>query len=130
MLRLSLGSVARAARSPARRPLARLGSDWRYLQPLRSTPLEVVFAGERHFLAALRLTKELLPDDGVEITQVPAEQLPEALKTAHVAVPFMERLDASLLENAPELRLVVQFGVGVEGVDRAHPRRKRIVTYC
>lgn len=91
---------------------------WRFERPL-ATPLKVVFCGERHFLAALPLTKAALGPAAAdyEIVQAPAADLAAELRDAHVAIPFMERLDAQLLDGAPDLRLVVQFGVGLEGVD-------------
>ena len=39
------------------------------------------------------------------------------LKDAHVAVPLMSRLDAHHMDKAPDLRLILQFGVGLEAVD-------------
>lgn len=38
---------------------------------------------------------------------------------ADVIVPLMSRLDATLLRRAARARLILQFGVGVEGVDIA-----------
>ena len=43
--------------------------------------------------------------------------LMEAAPTAHVALPFMQRFDANFIHGAPQLRLIQQFGVGLEGVD-------------
>ena len=39
------------------------------------------------------------------------------LEDADVVVPLMSRLDAALLQSARRCKLVLQFGVGVEGVD-------------
>ena len=44
-------------------------------------------------------------------------QVPERAKQAHVIVPFMAHVDRALLEAARSVRLIIQFGVGVEGVD-------------
>mmetsp|Transcript_53155 Transcript_53155/g.154709 ORF Transcript_53155/g.154709 Transcript_53155/m.154709 type:complete len:359 (+) Transcript_53155:140-1216(+) len=85
--------------------------------------LRVVFAGSKHFTAGLQLTQELLDLRGisssdVELLQVaPGPALAEAMQTAHLVLPFMERIDTSLLQSAPELRCILQFGVGLEGVD-------------
>lgn len=83
--------------------------------------LRVVFAGGIHFTAALPETRkalERLPNAGeVELIQAPADQLAKAMRHAHVALPFMERFDAALLQGCPDLRCVLQFGVGLEGVD-------------
>ena len=34
-----------------------------------------------------------------------------------MAVPLMARLDAAMLEKAHHLKVILQYGVGVEGVD-------------
>ena len=104
-----------------RRPSSSSSRRWRFeLPPARDAPFKVVFAGEAHFLAALPLTRAALDElavDGVELAQVPAEELSKALEDAQCCIPFMERLDGALIRGAPDLRLVVQFGVGLEGVD-------------
>ena len=97
---------------------------WRFERPLDpDAPFKVVFSGERHFLAALPLTRAALADDGVALVQAPTESLAAAVADAQVVIPFMERLDAAILEAGTDVRLVVQFGVGLEGVDRDACRR-------
>jgi hypothetical protein len=97
---------------------------WRFERPLDpDAPFKVVFSGERHFLAALPLTRAALADDGVALVQAPTESLAAAVADAQVVIPFMERLDAAVLEAGTDVRLVVQFGVGLEGVDRDACRR-------
>lgn len=99
--------------------------EWRVFGPVKEE-IRVVFCGRDHFRAAYGLTKAKVGPK-VTIVQAAGEELKEALKTADVAVPFMERLDATLLESAPRLKLVMQFGVGVEGVDRDACTRLGIV---
>ena len=36
-----------------------------------------------------------------------------------VAIPFMARIDDATMERAPALKLILQYGVGVEGIDMA-----------
>lgn len=48
---------------------------------------------------------------------VNAESILAAAPTVHVALPFMERLTVDWIQAAPDLRLIMQFGVGLEGVD-------------
>ncbi|MHB8766609.1 MAG: 2-hydroxyacid dehydrogenase [Deferrisomatales bacterium] len=62
-----------------------------------------------------------LPTD--EILWCPQAEVPGRLAEAEVAIPLMTRLTAELLERAPRLRLVHQFGAGLEGVDREAARR-------
>lgn len=52
-----------------------------------------------------------------QVVQCDRAQIPAELATADVAVPLMSRLDAPLLRAAPRLKLIIQYGVGVEGVD-------------
>ena len=35
----------------------------------------------------------------------------------HLQVPLMSKIDRSIIEKAPFLNLIMQFGVGLEGVD-------------
>jgi phosphoglycerate dehydrogenase-like enzyme len=97
-----------------------------------------VFAGP-HFQAGLTLSQQLLADKGllddsnqvVELIHAPTRhELMAVAPTAHMVLPFMERLDAAFFQAASatntnnannkindNLRLVMQFGVGLEGVD-------------
>ena len=36
---------------------------------------------------------------------------------AHMAVPLMARLDADMLAKAHNLKVILQYGVGVESID-------------
>ncbi|PSC74029.1 glyoxylate reductase hydroxypyruvate reductase isoform X2 [Micractinium conductrix] len=84
---------------------------------LAGAPLEVLFCG-RDMHAGYAFTKqELEGETGVAVLQCDRDQLAAALATADVAVPLMCRLDAALLRAAPRLKLVIQYGVGVEGID-------------
>ena len=79
-------------------------------------------------------THEALRDDhDIEVVQCDREKAAELLPEFHVAVPLMTRLDASALSAAGpvgknpnsvgKLRLVLQYGVGLEGVDLAAAAR-------
>lgn len=39
------------------------------------------------------------------------------IQKVDVAVPLMCKLDAQILRTAKRLKLIIQFGVGVEGID-------------
>lgn len=73
------------------------------------------------FSAARVALARYLPDD--EIAYCPRSELPHHIGAAEVAIPLMARLDAGLLERASRLRLIHQFGVGLEGVDLDAARR-------
>jgi phosphoglycerate dehydrogenase-like enzyme len=107
---------------------------WRFQKPLTTT-CRVVFAGP-HFQAGLPQARKVLAAKGlleqVELIHAPTRQeLLAAVPTAHVALPFMERFDAAVFEAAvaidnENLRLVMQFGVGLEGVDVQRATEKGI----
>eukprot|EP00451_Oxyrrhis_marina_P028086 CAMPEP_0204358378 /NCGR_PEP_ID=MMETSP0469-20131031/36472_1 /ASSEMBLY_ACC=CAM_ASM_000384 /TAXON_ID=2969 /ORGANISM="Oxyrrhis marina" /LENGTH=343 /DNA_ID=CAMNT_0051346237 /DNA_START=1 /DNA_END=1028 /DNA_ORIENTATION=+ len=97
---------------------------WRFAArgPIQGA-VRVVFAGSKHFLAALPSIRAALQAHGygpetAELVQVSMANIHQEIPTAHLAIPFMEKLDGPLLRAAPELRSIVQFGTGLEGVDR------------
>jgi phosphoglycerate dehydrogenase-like enzyme len=58
-------------------------------------------------------------------TQVVAchdDEVAQHIGDAHIAVPFMAKLDEAVLSVAHQLRMVIQYGVGVEGIDIAAVR--------
>ena len=71
--------------------------------------------------ASYHFTKEAVERAGLAsrllVQSCAAADVPQALLDAHVAVPLMLRLDAPLLRSAKQLQMIVQFGVGLEGVD-------------
>lgn len=77
----------------------------------------MLFCGTDMHMGFVFTRDALASDPGVEVVQCERADLAAALQTADVAVPLMSRLDARLLAAAPRLKLVIQYGVGVEGVD-------------
>ena len=53
----------------------------------------------------------------MQVVNCRRSELAAALQTAHIALPMMARLDRAALEAAPCLRMILQFGVGMEGCD-------------
>jgi lactate dehydrogenase-like 2-hydroxyacid dehydrogenase len=110
------------------RTFASLQRAWRFAEPLVERPCRVLFAGP-HFQAAYPLTQQVLETRGhcsndnkkyIELVHAPTpDDVARLAPTAHVAIPFMERFPKSFFETmcSTNLRLVVQFGVGLEGVD-------------
>ncbi len=68
--------------------------------------------------------ERLLPDD--EVRCCPRAEIARHIPEADVAVPLMSRLDADLIAKGRRLRLIQQFGVGLEGVDIAAARSRGI----
>jgi phosphoglycerate dehydrogenase-like enzyme len=56
----------------------------------------------------------------------PARPLVEQVRTADALIPSMTRIDAALLDAAPSLKLIVQFGAGLEVVDLEAARARGI----
>jgi len=52
-----------------------------------------------------------------QVVRCRREEVAGALPAADLAVPLAARLDARALAGAPRLRLILQYGVGLEGVD-------------
>jgi phosphoglycerate dehydrogenase-like enzyme len=54
----------------------------------------------------------------MELIPAPTDQdLMKVAPRADVAIPFMQKIDADFIRAASNLRLIVQYGVGLEGVD-------------
>ena len=66
-----------------------------------------------------------LPDD--EILYCPQAAIADHIGQADVAIPLMASLDAERLARGERLRLIHQFGVGLEGVDVAAAKHRGIV---
>ena len=62
-------------------------------------------------------------------TPLSREQLVEAVKTADVLVPTVtDRIDRSVLSQAgPQLKLIAQFGTGVDNIDLETARNRSII---
>ena len=79
--------------------------------------IKVLFCGE-HMRAGFDFTREILArEPGVEVCVCSRDRLPVEIVDADVVVPLMSRLTRDLLASAKRLRLIMQFGVGLEGVD-------------
>jgi phosphoglycerate dehydrogenase-like enzyme len=70
--------------------------------------------------------KKFLDNEKYFIENCKLEELPEKIKQADVAVPLMSRLDEKIINSAEKLKLIQQFGVGLEGVDIASATEKKI----
>jgi lactate dehydrogenase-like 2-hydroxyacid dehydrogenase len=92
------------------------------LHPSRSSKTKVLFCG-LEFLEGWNQTRLAVEhaglSDQIDVVRCDRQDVPREIQDAHVAVPLMTRLDATALQNANALRMVIQFGVGLEGVDEA-----------
>ncbi|MCF8065565.1 MAG: hypothetical protein K9K36_09995, partial [Desulfarculaceae bacterium] len=75
-----------------------------------------IIVASLNFPAVARTLARNLPDD--EIVPTPEERLHEACRSAQVVVPTMARIPAEVITGSG-LKLIHQWGVGLEGVDIA-----------
>lgn len=80
--------------------------------------MKVVFCGF-NFPAAHQFTKTLLAEKSVdyEVIQCGDDDLISEIPSANVVIPFMTKINKDLIDTADNLKLIIQFGVGLEGVD-------------
>ncbi|EIE22438.1 hypothetical protein COCSUDRAFT_37061 [Coccomyxa subellipsoidea C-169] len=77
----------------------------------------VLFCGQE-FNWGYKFTKEALQDDAeIEVSCCPREEVGQHIGSTDLAVPLMARLDSYMLSRAPRLKAILQYGVGVEGID-------------
>ena len=79
----------------------------------------VVFGGNRdHFVSAFEFTRDALSDQhNIDVVQANSVEMDELIEDATVVIPFMVRMTEKLLNRATKLRMIMQFGIGLEGVD-------------
>jgi phosphoglycerate dehydrogenase-like enzyme len=110
---------------------AMVGTKWRFAGPIVERACKVVFAGP-HFQASLGYTRNLLEEkkigsSKIELIHAPTdEELMAVAPQADVALPFMQRFNKDFISSAQNLRLIMQYGVGLEGVDVEEATRQGI----
>jgi phosphoglycerate dehydrogenase-like enzyme len=82
---------------------------------MATTPIKIVLAGH-HFLSVTDYIGQSLP--GAQIIRVGEDELLGSLEDTDVLVPSMCKIDCEILAAAPRLRLVQQWGAGLDMVDR------------
>ncbi|HOT05917.1 MAG TPA: 2-hydroxyacid dehydrogenase, partial [Atribacter sp.] len=76
--------------------------------------MRVLVAGI-HFESIIHFLRKNLPE--FESYQIPASKVVEEVKEALVIIPTMTRIDRHIINSAPHLKLIQQWGSGLEGVD-------------
>ncbi|KAF6159664.1 hypothetical protein GIB67_029922 [Kingdonia uniflora] len=77
----------------------------------------VLFCGP-HFPASHNYTREYLRSyPFIQVDNVPLENVPDVIANYHLCVVKSLRLDSELIARANQMKLFMQFGVGLEGVD-------------
>ncbi|XP_021278340.1 uncharacterized protein LOC110412179 isoform X2 [Herrania umbratica] len=77
----------------------------------------VLFCGP-HFPASQNYTREYLEKyPYIQVDDVPLKDVPDHIGNYHLCVVKNMRLDSNVLSRANQMKLIMQFGVGLEGVD-------------
>ncbi|GLT82046.1 hypothetical protein SLE2022_004600 [Rubroshorea leprosula] len=77
----------------------------------------VLFCGP-HFSASQNYTREYLQNyPFIQVDDVPLDAVPDVIKNYHICVMKNMRLDSNVISHANQMKLILQFGVGLEGVD-------------
>jgi len=88
---------------------------------------KVLFAGMSHFESGfLNTREELLGEDLFLVEQCHRDDVEREIVDADVVVPLMSKITSSLIGKATRLKMIMQFGVGLEGVDVAAATAKNI----
>ncbi|XP_042504721.1 hydroxypyruvate reductase isoform X2 [Macadamia integrifolia] len=77
----------------------------------------VLFCGP-HFPAAQNYTREYLQKYRfIQVDDVPLGDVPDVISNYHICVVKNRRIDSEVISRAKQMKLIMQFGVGLEGVD-------------
>lgn len=77
----------------------------------------VLFCG-LHFPTSFNYTKEcLLSHPNIEVDALAHEEVPDKIENYDLCVVRMMHIDSSVIARGKRLKLLIQFGVGLEGVD-------------
>ncbi|XP_058721993.1 uncharacterized protein LOC131593506 isoform X1 [Vicia villosa] len=77
----------------------------------------VLFCGY-HFPASNQYTAEYLQNhSSIKVDVLPLEEVPHAIGNYHACVVKSMKLDSNIISRAVQMQLIMQYGVGLEGVD-------------
>ncbi|PON79383.1 Erythronate-4-phosphate dehydrogenase [Parasponia andersonii] len=77
----------------------------------------VLFCGH-DFPASHNYTREYLQNyPSVQVDDVPLDDVPNVIENYHICVVKNKKMDSHLISLAKQMKLIMQFGVGLEGVD-------------
>jgi len=81
------------------------------------------------FPLAVQLLKDMLGNHFEVVVPDSNRELWEQVEDVHVIIPAMGKIDRTVIDAAPKLELIVQFGVGLEGVDKGYAQKRGIPVY-
>lgn len=80
---------------------------------------KVLFCGTNHFISAFEYTKESIrkldKHNCIQIVNCNEQNFMKEMVDTAVVLPFMFRINKNVIEHSPHLKLILQFGVGLEG---------------
>ncbi|CAN8239460.1 unnamed protein product [Cochlearia groenlandica] len=77
----------------------------------------VLFCGP-HFPDSYNFTREYVqPYPYIKVDSVHVRDVPEVIKDYHICVVMSMKLDLDVISRARKMKIVMQYGVGLEGVD-------------
>ncbi|PNY14069.1 D-3-phosphoglycerate dehydrogenase-like protein, partial [Trifolium pratense] len=77
----------------------------------------VLFCGHQFPGSHLYTTEYLQNHSFIKVDVLPLEEVPKAIANYHVCIVKMMKLDSNLISRAVQMQLIMQYGVGLEGVD-------------
>lgn len=82
-----------------------------------SAVTRVLFCGP-YWPASTMYTKEYLQNyPFIQVDEVGLEQVPDVIHNYHICVVKNRRLDSDIIAKATKMKIIMQYGVGLEGVD-------------
>lgn len=83
------------------------------------------FSGAFEFMKIALRNRSILK--GATIVQADESNLMSEVQDASVVIPFMLKINKDVLNAATSLKLIIQYGVGLEGVDIGEAKRRGIL---
>lgn len=77
----------------------------------------LLFCGYNKFQLAHDYTKLELENDDVIVLQSDIENIGDKLSNVDIIIPFMTQISKDVITRTPKLKLIMQYGVGLESVD-------------
>ncbi len=97
------------------------------LSNIYNPKFRVVFCGKDQFLDGYLYTKKKLNSyPEIEVNQVDGAEILSQLDDIDVIVPYMHKIDENIINHATKLKMIMQFGVGLEGINLTAATNKKI----